>query len=177
MQYTFTTTYDKKALTAMAKCLRKTVRRKRSRRSHALGWAAVALAVLVTAMPAEEPVAVDGRILLTWAVVAVMLLAMLFEDRLNGFIGGLRMLKGTEAAAAVFDTEQPDGFTSETAVGKSEFFYSSITALAETEDYFVFLYGANHAQVYAKSSLQGGTAEEFRAFLESVTGKPFAAVR
>ena len=38
MEFTFETSYNQKALTTMARALRKTVRKKRSRRSHILGW-------------------------------------------------------------------------------------------------------------------------------------------
>ena len=47
MPYTFETNYDFKALTAMARALRKTVRRKTSRRVRVLGGIAVAVGLLL----------------------------------------------------------------------------------------------------------------------------------
>ena len=43
MEFIFETTYDKEALTVMARALRKTVRKKKSRRSHIFGWIVAAL--------------------------------------------------------------------------------------------------------------------------------------
>ena len=37
--------------------------------------------------------------------------------------------------------------------------------------FFVFVFSASHAQLYDKRSLQGGTADEFRRFIEAATGK------
>jgi len=175
MQYTFETAYDQTALTAMAKCLRKTVRRAHSKKSHLFGWIVIALAILLSFSGGEE-FSVDLRRVVTWAAAGVMLLALVFEDWLNGFIAGKRMLKGTETATATFDTEAADTFVSETAVGKTEFRYDSILAVAETGRYFVFLLSANHGQLYDKQSLQGGTAEQFRAFITERTGKPAVTV-
>ena len=47
MPYTFETNYDFKALTAMARALRKTVRRKTSRRVRVFGGIAVAVGLLL----------------------------------------------------------------------------------------------------------------------------------
>ena len=172
MQYSFVTHYDSSALTAMARCLRKTVRQKHSKRSHRLGWLVVILALLPILLGGP----LDGRKMIMLAVGVIMVLALIFEDRLNGFVARSRMLKGTETSTALFDTENPDCFISGTAVGKSEFFYSSIVALAETDRYFVFVFSKNHAQVYDKSGLTGGTAGQFREFIAERTGKPVIPV-
>ena len=46
MELTFETTYNQKAMTTMARALRKTVRKKHSRRSQILGWLITVLALL-----------------------------------------------------------------------------------------------------------------------------------
>lgn len=175
MQFTFETTYDQKALTAMAKCIRKTARRKRSKRSHIFGWLVVALALLLSWPLGENGFTVDLRKVVTWLVMAIMVAALLFEDRINGYFAGKRMLKGTEKATSVFDTEA-ETFVSETAVGRSEFSYDNIRQVAETEAYFVFVFSASHAQIYDKRSLSGGTAEAFRQFITEKTGQPVVPV-
>lgn len=43
MEFTFQTIYNQKELTTMARALRKTLRKKKSRRSHVFGWIAVIL--------------------------------------------------------------------------------------------------------------------------------------
>ena len=46
-----------------------------------------------------------------------------------------------------------------------------VTWFAILAIFFVFIYSANHAQVYDKNSMSGGTAEEFCRFIEEKTGK------
>ena len=65
-----------------------------------------------------------------------------------------------------------DKFVSTTDVGKTEWNYDKILAVAETADFFVFIFSKNHGQVYDKGSLQGGTADDFRRFIEAAAGKP-----
>ena len=48
--------------------------------------------------------------------------------------------------------------------------------VAETEAYFIFILNVNHAQVYQKENMTGGTADEFRAFMEEKLGKPVEQV-
>ena len=52
MEYTFETVYDQKAVSAMVRALRKTLRKKRSRRTHVWGWIVVILAFFL-AWPVE----------------------------------------------------------------------------------------------------------------------------
>lgn len=52
MEFTTATDYDMKTLTAMAKALRKTVRKRKSRRAHIFGWIVVLLGTLLLLPPA-----------------------------------------------------------------------------------------------------------------------------
>ena len=176
MQYSFETVYDQKALTVMARCLRKTLRRVRSRRSHLFGWIVAALALLLSFTSGDGGFTVTAKAVFTWLVAAVIVLTLLFEDRINGYFAKKRLLKGTERAVALFDSGNEESFSSETSVGRSEFAYGKILAVAETAEYFVFVFSENHAQIYAKSNLTGGTAEEFRRFIEERTNRPVTAV-
>jgi len=169
MEFTFVTDYDSKGLTAMARGLRKTVRKRHSRRTRI--FAAIVLAFgLLLSWPGET---IDARNIVTWAVLAIMVLVMVFEDRLNAFFSRKRMIPGTEHARSVFTEEN---FRSETDVGTTEWKYDKVTAMAETRDYFVFLYGKNHAQIHDKRTLTGGTVEEFRTFLQEKTEKKICLV-
>jgi len=176
MQYTFETLYNQETLSVMAKCLRKTIRKKKSKKSHRFGWIVVIMALLLTFVTGGEEFVIDFRKILTWAAVLAIVLSFLFEDRLNGAIARKRMLKGTEKAISVFNTEDVKVFTSETEIGKSTFSYEKIIHVAETERYFVFVFSENHAQIYDKSNLSGGTAAEFRSFISAVTKKEVIAV-
>lgn len=164
MEFTFETVYDQKALTAMAKGLRKTVRRKRSRRSHILGWIVIILAFLLGFFAGPF----DFRAAITLIAALVMLLVLIFEDFLNGFFARKRMLPGTDKAFSHFTEES---YSSETEIARTEFQYTAISAIAETNDYFIFLLGNNHAQVYDKRTILDGSIDTFRTFIKEKTQK------
>ena len=172
MEYTFETTYDLDALTAMTKALRKTVRRKKSSRSHIFGWILVWLVVLLS-LPRGEAYVIDPQRIVTWLAAAAIVVALLFEDKLNALIVKKRMLPGLLTSTATF---APEGYSSVTEVGSSEFSYDNILALAETERYFIFIFSPSHAQVYDKSSILGGSCEDFAAFITCTTQKTIQKV-
>jgi len=169
MNVTFQTVYDRKALQAMAKALRKTVRKKQSRRSHVFGWIVVVLGLLLSLIPGENGFTVTGRTALTWIVVAVILVTLIWEDQINGYFAEKRALPGTKHTTAAFDEE---GYTSVNAAGETRWKYENIQMVAETAEYFIFVLNVNHGQAYRKQTITGGTTEEFRAFLEKKLGKP-----
>ena len=168
MRFSFDTKYDQKALTAMARGLRKTVRKKHSRRSHIFGWLVIALVVLLTLPRDGEGFAIEGRTLVNWAAGLLILVTLIFEDKLNGWFARRRMMPGTDRAVCTF-TE--NGYYSETAAGKTEWSYANIQCVAEDKNYFIFIFDKRYAQVYEKQTLSGGTAEEFRNFITHITGK------
>lgn len=176
MKFTFETEYNQKALSVMAKCIRKTARAKHSKRSHIFGWTVIALALFLSFSSGDEGFVITFKTVITWIAAAVMLIVLLFEDKINGYFARKRMLKGTEKAVATFDTENPDMFVSKTEVGKSEFNYDKISMIAETERYFVFVFSTNHAQIYDKNTLDGGTVNAFREFVVQRTQKTFVKV-
>lgn len=168
MEFQFETAYDQEALTVMAKALRKTIRKKRSRRSHILGTIVIAFALFLTLPLGNEAYVLTAKKVLTWLVAAIILLTLMFEDRINGAIAKKRMLPGLEKAIVTF---KKDSYHSVTEIGSSDFAYSTIQMLVETTDYFVFIFSQNHAQIYSKCTLTGGTADEFRAFIQKATDK------
>ena len=168
MEFTFETSYNQKALTTMARALRKTIRKKRSRRSHVLGWIVMIMGTLLAVNSLKSGVVFNAKNIVTWLAILAILIVFIWEDALNGYIASRRMLKGTEKATSIFTEE---GFASITEIGKTEWNYDKVMLVGDTKDYFVFIYSANHAQVYDKRSISGGTAEEFCRFIEEKTGK------
>lgn len=169
MELTVHTCYDQSTATAMARALRKTVRKKRSRRAHVVGVLLVILSVLLAFMDNEGfgPPA-SGRQWLNLGVALLLVVVMVGEDRINGYFVRKRMLPGTQEVTAVF---QKDQFVSNTQVGSSTFFYHNVIGLADTGRYIVFLFSQNHAQAYDKTGITGGTPEDFAAFLEETIGQ------
>lgn len=174
MEFIFETTYNQKALTTMAKGIRKTARKKRSKRSHIFGWIVIALAVILALADIKDGIEFTANRIITLLAALVILIVLLFEDKINGYFARKRMLPGTEKSKATFTD---DGFRSETEVGKTEWNYDRILILAETKDYFIFVFSSSHAQVYDKNNLSGGTADEFREFICERTGKAMTAIK
>ena len=161
------TVYDQRALTAMARGLRKTVRRKRSRRSHIVGWVLVVLALLFGVGDLALNPGWKGWVDL--AVAAVLLVILLTEDRVNGFFAGRKVLPGSRDTETVF-TEQDYVATVQNA--QTRWSYESIRAIAEGKDYIVLALSDRHAQIYDKGGISGGTAEELLSLLREKTGLP-----
>ena len=161
----FETDYNMEMLTAMAKGLRKTVRKKRSRRVHIFAAVVLILGLLtiLATVAGGEPLGASGVVTLL-----VVILVSLFEDRLNAWFAKKRLLPGTEHAAATFEE---DGYVSATGVTESRFSYAQIVAVAETARYFVFALSSHHTQAYDKRTIRGGSVEDFRAFIAEKTGK------
>lgn len=174
MEFKLSSTYDQRAFTAMARALRKTIRQKRSRRSHVLGWIVIVLGTLLSFSSIRAASAVQFKDVVTWAALLVVLIALIAEDSLNGYLARKRVLPGMEAASTLF---REDSYETTTNIGKTEWKYDKINLLAETPDYFVFIFSASHAQVYEKSHIEGGTADEFRQFMEEKTGMSFQPVK
>ena len=168
MRFTVETVYDQKTLTAMARGLRKTIRKKHSRRSHIFGWLLVVLTLLLTLPRGGEPFVVESRTIVNLVAELLILGTLLFEDKLNGWFARRRMLPGTERAVSIFAEST---YCSETAAGKTEWNYANIQCVAEDKDYFIFVFDQRYAQVYAKNGMAGGSVEEFRSFITRVTGK------
>lgn len=174
MPFVFETVYDRKALAAMVKALRKTVRRKHSRRSHIFGWVVMIFGLLLTLPLGNENYEVTGKNILTWVILAVLFFVLLFEDQLNGFIAKKRMLAGTEKGTVTFSEEE---FISKTEVGTTHWNYEKIAMIAEDRRYITFVFSFNHAQCYDKEGLKEGELDAFRNFIEGVTGKEIIRIQ
>jgi hypothetical protein len=170
MNISFETEYNQKAMTTMARALRKTIRKKKSRRSHILGWFVVALALIFSCWSADSgfSIKLEIRTIITAIIIVVLVAVLIWEDVINGYFARRRLLPGTEKASVVFGETE---FVSSTDIGTSTFYYDKIEIIAESTDYFVFIFSISHAQVYDKKNISGGTLQEFRDFMEQVTGK------
>lgn len=170
MEFHFTTVYDRACMTAMAKALRKTVRRKHSRRTSVFGWALV-LFVIALWLPI-----VIGRRSADFGDI-VSLIAIIFvsvvlwkEDSLNAFFAQKRMLPTSRRAEASFTDS---GYRNVTDAAVTEWSYKNIplAAICDVGDYVVFALNKTFAQAYDKRTLTGGSIEDFYRFIEQKTGR------
>ena len=174
MEFRFETTYDQKGLTAMARALRRTLRKKRSRRSHIFGWCIVALDALLIVVERMLHEPWTFRNSLTLGIDVLLIVILFTEDQVNAFFAKKKILPGTSSARSVFTDE---GYTSATEAAVTAFRYEAVQQVCETAGYFVLLFSQQHGQIYDKASLSGGTVEEFRTFITEKTGKPIAYIK
>lgn len=164
MEFTCHTTYDQKALTAMARAVRKTVRAKRSRWIHLYAWIIIGL-LLVSLWLSWRNI---WQTVLHCMVIVALLLIRWKEDALDGYFAKRKALPGTNSADTAF---YPDYYLVKTAAAESKWQYNKILALAETRDYLLFVMGMNHAMAIEKAALEGGSIPEFCRFLEKKSGQ------
>ena len=158
-RFSFKTDYDMTTFTAMARAIRKTVGKKRSRRSHIFGAAVVVLGIAASLLWGPKP--------LTIAAIALIILVFIFENRINAFFAMKRMLPGMGQARTDF---YEDKYTSATDIGTTEWHYDKIKHIAEDKDFFIFFFSKSHVQAYDKSRMYGGIDADFKAFIEEKTG-------
>ena len=139
-KFTFETDYDIDALSAMARALRKTIRKKQNRRTHIFGWTVTVLGILVTVML--------GVNVVTLTAIIILVLFLLFEDRMNGYMAKKRVLPGTEHCRVQF---YQDKFLSITKIGKTEFRYDRIKYVTEDQNYFVFVLSKTMLRLMTRS--------------------------
>lgn len=171
MEFLMHTTYDHPAMTAMARATRKTINRKRTRLLHIWIYAVLLLGI-ICAIPLDGTLTSSNIIC---GLVAISMLATrLLEDYLDGWLAYRCILPGTEQVDATFTPEQ---YCTKSKISTTKWSYETIAAVAESPRYFIFILGQKHAQIYDKSSLAGGNCEQFRALLETATGKPILTIK
>ena len=164
MDFTCHTTYDQKALTAMARAVRKTVRAERSRRFRFYAWIIIVLLLISLWLSWGD----IWQTAVNCVVLAALLLINWKEDALNGYFAKRKALPGTDFADTMF---YPDYYLVKTAAAESKWEYDKILALAETQDYLILVMGMNHAMAIEKAAVEGGSVPEFCRFIEEKSGR------
>lgn len=161
-------------MTVAARAMRKVLWRKRSIIYAVVGWIIFFLNALLLIPLDGEGFTLDVSTVTSLLVEVLLLSALLFQDRINGMIARRNTLGGTKEYRSVFGDES---YTVVTAATTTTLRYELIDALAESQDHMVLLMKTRYAQPLDKRAITGGTAEEFRSFLEEKTGKKFRRVR
>lgn len=164
MIFTCHTTYDQKALTAMARAVRKTVRAQRSRMVRYHGWIIIGL----LAVSLWLSWGTLWQMVLSCVVITALLLVHWKEDAINGYFAKRKALPGTETADTIF---YPDHYLVKTAAAESKWQYDKILALAETRDHLLLVMGMDHAMAIEKAAIEGGSVPGFCRFIEEKTGQ------
>ncbi|MBE7004958.1 MAG: YcxB family protein [Ruminococcaceae bacterium] len=165
-------TYDVAALTALCRAARKTTRPV-WRVIRGAVWVTFAVGTLLLAaqLALQSFGKGDLRLLLS---VAVLLLFLLFEDKLNAWVALRQMVPGTAHSTTVFGE---DAYTVTTDTTQTRWQYENITALAETRRYYFCFLGKRHGQCFDKQGFRQGDSEAFRTFIEQKTGKSINTIK
>ena len=165
-------TYDRMALTVLCRAARKSVRRI-WRIARGVIWTIFAFGALLLAYMLAQGI-FDASDIPMVASEIVILLALLLEDRLNAWIALRQMIPGTAHSKTEF---AEDAYTVTTTHTQTRWEYENITALCETERYFICFIGKRHGQLFDKEGFQWGSPDAFRSFLEQKTGKTFQYIK
>ncbi len=168
MEFTMQTVYNQKAFTAMAEALRKTVRRQKSRRSKIWGGIVMLLAALLLFISNRNGLVLNMSTVVTVLAMISLVVVFIWEDPINGYVALKQTVPGTEKMTATFVEQE---YSTITELGTTRWQYDKIVHIAETADYFVFIFSASHAQLHDKRTITGGSADAFRSFIEAQTGK------
>ena len=168
MEFIFETKYDQKGISVMAEALRKTIRKKKSKKQHLWAILIIILAVILTIPKNNEEFVITFNLVITWLAVIVMVFTFIFQDKINGYFARKRMISGMEKSITTF---KEDNYISATNIGKTEFYYNNILEIVEKNDYFIFIFDKSHAQIYDKNGITKGNIDEFRNFITKKTDK------
>lgn len=159
------TAVDRRAMEALARVTRKTLRRGRNGPVRMLAWFVVILETFLTAIYIRG--GQEGW-LTNLLLGLIMLVCILGEDRTNGLIGLRRMPPDRREVNTAF--QEGRCYICRSQAGEDWWPYDQIRLVAETRDYFALILDRRHGQIYDKRGFSWGSPEEFRVFIEKKTG-------
>ena len=83
MEFVFETAYNQQSITKMAQVMRKTIRKKRSSRTHIIGYVAIILVVLLLIAKGKEAFSTDVNNIITWVALIIMILTLIFKENVT----------------------------------------------------------------------------------------------
>ena len=166
------TTINQRAMTALAKMTRKTVRRGRNGPVRLMAWFVVLLETYLTVIYIRPGLRGWHMNQLLGRIIQACNLG---EDWENGAIGLRRTAPEELEVNAAFQDDRC--YVCRSQAGERWWLYSQIRVVVETRDYFALLLDRKHGQVYDKKGFTWGTEEEFRALIQKKTGLKIQVVR
>ncbi|MBQ9458570.1 MAG: YcxB family protein [Oscillospiraceae bacterium] len=170
--FTVEQNYDLAGLTVLCRAARKKVRRG-MRVLRGAVWAVFSVAAALFAFELATGSFHSDDVVLPISAV-VLLSFLLLEDRLNAWVALRQMLPGTARSTTVFRDE---GYTVTTEKTETHWQYDGVTALVESERYFIFFLGKKHGQLFDKRGFRQGDPDAFRVWLAQKTGKTFQTIQ
>ena len=162
MELTFDLNYDQKAMAVMAKAMRKGLQEEQNKKSKIVGWVFVALTVLIL-LTADY---------FGWMQIAASIFIagfaayLIWPDHVNGFLALRKLPAKMRKGRWLF---RDDGYFSETEAGESDYSYKNIFMMVESQGYMILVFHEGTAHIIDMSTIQGGTAADFRKLLRRET--------
>ena len=151
-----------RSMTVAARAMRRALRRKRSIVWAIFGWSVFLFNALLLIPFDGEPFVLDVRTVTSMLVEVMLLSVLLFQDRFNGMIARKNALAGTKEYHVAFGE---DPYTVVTAATTSTFRYELIDALAESQDYIIFLMKNAMRSLWTSALLPAGRWRNSNDFL------------
>ena len=162
MELTFEMNYDWKAMTVMAKAIRRGLQEEQDKKSKIIGWIFVVLTAAILAF--------SGKF--GWMqIVALILVAcfaayLIWQDTVNGYLALKKLPVNMRTGKWLF---REDGYFSDTEAGESDYSYENIFMIVESQGYMILVFHEGTAHIIDISTIQGGTADDFRRLLRKKT--------
>ena len=162
MEFTFEMNYNQKAMTAMARAIRKGLQEEQDKKSKIIGWGFVALTVLILLFSEKF-----GWMQIAASVIIVGFAAyLIWQDQVNGYLAMKKLPEKMRTGKWLF---REDGYFSDSEAGESDYSYENIFMMVESCGYMILVFHEGKAQIIDLSTIQGGTAADFRRLLRRQT--------
>lgn len=162
MELTFDMNYNQKAMTVMAKALRKGLQAEQDRKSRIIGWIFVALTVFILLLSDKF-----GWMQITACILITGFAAyLIWQDTVNGYLAMKRLPENMRTGKWLF---REDGYFSDTDAGESDYSYENIFMMVESQGYMILVFHEGTAHIIDMSTIQGGTDADFRRLLRKKT--------
>lgn len=162
MELTFELNYDQKAMTAMARAIRKGLQEEQDRKSKIIGWSFVLLAAAILLFSGK-----NGWMQIVGGVVVILFAAyLIWQDHINGALAIWNLPVKMRKGEWLF---REDGYFSNTEAGESDYSYKNIFMMVESKGYMILVFQEGKAHIIPMNTVKGGTAADFRRLLRRQT--------
>ena len=162
MEFTFDLNYDLKAMTAMARAIRVGLQEEQNKKSKIIGWGFVALTVLILLFSSTF-----GWMQIAASIIIVLFAAyLIWQDQVNAYFAMKKLPEKMRTGRWLF---RDDGYFSDTEAGESDYSYKNIFMMVESQGYMILVFHEGRAHIIDLSTIQGGTAQDFRRLLRRET--------
>jgi len=162
MEFTFKLNYDQKAMTAMARAIRAGLQEEQDRKSKIIGWGFVAVTVLILLFSESF----GWMQIAACVIIAGFAAYLIWQDQVNGYLAMKKLPEKMRTGTWLF---REDGYFSDTEAGESDYSYENIFIMVESKGYMILVFHEGKAHIIDMSTIQGGTAADFRKLLRRKT--------